>query len=235
MLKKNSLDWLEILEYYISSYPIDTYQPTDVSIVDDYKYEEYFLKLIMIGDQAVGKTSIRGRYLGLDFSSRYLPTIGADLTIAKETLGLKKIRFQIWDLAGQSSYHSFRSMYYNGAKAALVVCDVSNQKSVTNIVNWVNELWKNNGKGPIPFMILGNKIDLRETEVKCVKDQELQKIADGISAMTRTNFQFQIPYLPTSAKTGENITKAFQQIALQALAHRQYLRNYEEKIFKPVL
>ncbi len=225
MVRKTE-DWAEILEYFISSYPLTSYRPVDVSIVQDNSQEEYLMKIILIGDGAVGKTSIRERYLGHGFSSEYLPTLGADFTIARESIRAKKIRFQVWDLAGQPKFKNVRRMYYGGAQAAFIVCDVSNPDSMTHIVKWVSELWKQNGRGPIPFVILGNKIDLRQTEEGYIDDLSLQRVAEGISSVTYSNFRFRISYLPTSAKTGKNITKAFQQIALQVITHRRYLRRY---------
>ena len=220
-------DWLDILEHLITSDPVQSSQPIDVSITQDEKHEEFLMKVILIGDGTVGKTSIRERYLGMGFSGEYLPTLGADFAIAKDEISTKKIRFQIWDLAGQPKFRNIRKMYYGGAKAAFVVCDVSNQESIKNSINWINELWKNNGLGPIPFVILGNKIDLRETGVKCITDQELERIAEGITSWTRANFKFDVTFLPTSAKTGENITKAFKQIAIQVISHRRHLKKYK--------
>lgn len=225
-MDRKTEDWVEILEYFITRYPLTSYRPIDVSIVQDNRQEEYLMKIILIGDGAVGKTSIRERYLGHGFTGEYLPTLGADFTIAREAIRAKKIRFQVWDLAGQPKFKNVRRMYYGGAQAAFVVCDVTNQESVINIVKWVSELWKQNGRGPIPFVILGNKIDLRPTEEDCVDDLSLQRMAEGISSVTFANFRFRISYLPTSAKTGENITKAFQQIALQVITHRRYLRKF---------
>ncbi|MFW9902792.1 MAG: Rab family GTPase [Candidatus Thorarchaeota archaeon] len=180
------------------------------------------LKIILIGDGSVGKTSIRERYLGHGFPVQYLPTLGADFSVKNETICGKKISFQIWDLAGQPVFETIRKMYYRGARGAFIVCDVSNPESVMNIHNWVDELWRNNGNGPIPFVILGNKIDLRHTGENCFSDQTLQGIAKGITT-TRDSLQFDVTYLPTSAYTGENITEAFKRLGMQVASHRMYL------------
>ena len=172
------------------------------------------LKIILIGDESVGKTSIRERYLGQGFPIQYLPTLGADFSVKNETILGQEISFQIWDLAGQPVFETIRKMYYQGARGAFIVCDVSNPESVTNITNWVSELWKQNGRGPIPFVILGNKIDLRQTGEDCFDDLSLQRVAEGISSVTYANFRFRITYLPTSAKTGENIPELIEALEL---------------------
>ena len=184
------------------------------------------LKIILIGDGSVGKTSIRKRYLGDGFPIQYLPTLGADFSVKNETIGREEVSFQIWDLAGQPVFETIRKMYYRGARGAFIVCDVNNAESVMNIHNWVDELWRNNGNGPIPFVILGNKIDLRYNGEYCIPDQTLQGIAGGITTTTGKNLPFNVTYLPTSAKTGENITEAFKRLGMQAASHRIYLSQY---------
>ncbi|MHA2227233.1 MAG: Rab family GTPase [Candidatus Hodarchaeales archaeon] len=183
------------------------------------------LKIILIGDGSVGKTSIRRRYLGHGFQTEYLPTLGADFSVKNDTIGREEISFQIWDLAGQPVFETIRKTYYRGARGAFIVCDVSNPESVMNIHNWMDELWSNNGVGPIPFVILGNKIDLRYTGEYCIPDQTLQGIARGITT-SGERLQFNVTYLPTSAKTGENITEAFKRLGMQVASHRLYLSQY---------
>lgn len=223
-MRRRKKDWLEELDHYISNPNKQPYQPSDV-VLDD-KPQEFVMKVILIGDGAVGKTSIRERYLGHGFSTQYLATIGADFAAKRDTIGAKKIRFQIWDLAGQPRFEVVRTLYYGGAKAAFVVCDVSKPSSVMNINNWVNDLWKNSGQGPVPFVILGNKSDLKELGIKCVSDEDLRNIAAGITSFTRKDFNFEVTYFPTSAKTGLNITKAFRELAIQAIMHREFLREF---------
>ena len=220
-MQKRENDWLEVLDHYISNPNKQSYKQLDV-VLDD-KPQEFVMKVILIGDGAVGKTSIRERYLGHGFSAQYLVTIGADFASKRDTIGSKKVRFQIWDLAGQPRFEVVRTLYYGGAKAAFVVCDVSKPASILNINNWVNELWKNSGQGPVPFVILGNKSDLKELGIKCVSDEDLQNMAAGLTSLTEKDFNFRIIYLPTSAKTGLNITKAFRELAIQALMHREFL------------
>ena len=223
-MQREKRDWLEVLNHITSEPEEKSYQSIDV-VLDD-EPQDFAMKVVLIGDGAVGKTAIRERYLGKGFSGRYLATIGADFTSKEDTFGAKNVKFQIWDLAGQPSFSIVRKIYYTGAKAAFVVCDVSEHESVMNINSWINELWKNNGRGPIPFLILGNKIDLRAEGIDCITDQELETIAKRLTTLTWRNFHFSVSYLPTSAKTGENITEAFKKLAVQVISQRRNKVKY---------
>ncbi|MCK5409392.1 MAG: GTP-binding protein, partial [Candidatus Heimdallarchaeota archaeon] len=86
-------------------------------------------KIILAGDGAVGKTSIRERYMGKGFQESYLKTIGADFATKKIEKNEEQITFQIWDLAGQESYQSVRKSFYKGAIAAIMVFDCQDPKS----------------------------------------------------------------------------------------------------------
>ena len=111
------------------------------------------LKLVLLGDGRVGKTSIRKKYLGLGFPTEYLETLGADFSIKstkfKPTKSSKEIdlRYQIWDIAGQPRFNQIRKSFYMGAQAGLILYDVSERKSLASLTNWLEELFNSNGKG----------------------------------------------------------------------------------------
>ena len=105
--------------------------------------EHYTLKIILIGDGAVGKTSMRRRYLGEGFKTDYQMTIGADLAAKFSPIiysGGKQIKYLIWDLAGQPRFSNVRKAYYMAAVGALVVFDATRQDSFTNIVDVIGYL-----------------------------------------------------------------------------------------------
>lgn len=176
--------------------------------------ERFTIKIILIGDGAVGKTSIRRRYLGEGFKSDYQMTIGADLVVKDSSIiysGGKQIKFLLWDLAGQPRFENVRKTYYMAAVGAIVVFDATRQESFINIVKWMNELWRNNGKGPIPLVVLANKIDLCSEEgVTCVTENKAMVFVKRLSQISEKFRGFKIHYLPTSAKTGQNIDYAFE-------------------------
>ena len=180
------------------------------------------LKLVLLGDGRVGKTSIRKKYLGLGFPTEYLETLGADFSIKstkfKPTKSSKEIdlRYQIWDIAGQPRFNQIRKSFYMGAQAGLILYDVSERKSLASLTNWLEELFNSNGKGKnIPIVVIANKIDLRK-EIECITTNE------GESAVKKLQEKFNVKdtvkFLETSAKTGENVDLAFTKITSMFLA-----------------
>ena len=173
---------------------------------------EVRLKIVFLGDGGVGKTSIARRYLGESFRTDYRATIGADFYVRKDTytfqgLGTFKFHWQIFDLAGQPTFKQVRPIYYQRAKAAIMVFDVSRPETFYSIPNWLKEFWTHAG-GAYPFILVGNKIDLR-SQMACLSPEYGQRYAQTLSR----SLGFPIPYVETSAKTGENINKAFETLA----------------------
>lgn len=181
--------------------------------------EHYLLKMVLCGDGFVGKTTLRRRYLGEGFEKSYLETIGADFAVRNIQIDNKSVKFQIWDLAGQPRYATVRPWYYKSALAGMIVFDVTLPDSFKNLPDWINELWNNNGSGKIPFIIIANKIDLRgggnEISTK-MAEEYVKKMNDELKSTG-----FEITYIETSAKTGENVDAAFTSLA------RQYFRYLE--------
>ena len=173
------------------------------------------MKVCLLGDGAVGKTALRERYLGKQFSSGYVMTIGADFAVKKTRItteeGDKDVKFQIWDLAGQPRFNSVRELYYKGSHGGLLVFDITRRDSFTNLDSWLNELFKNSGRGAMPVAVLGNKVDLRDEADDCVTETEALEFAENLKNSLKINCE--IPYLETSAKTGENVDKSFEILA----------------------
>ena len=175
--------------------------------------EHHTLKVILIGDGAVGKTSIRRQYLGEGFKVDYQMTIGADLAAKASDIvyaGGKQIKYLIWDLAGQPRFENVRKIYYMSAVGALVVFDMTRPESFQNIVKWMNELWRNNGRGPVPLIVLGNKTDLCSVGMPCVSESKARAFVSRLSQVSERYRGFKIHFLQTSAKTGKNIDTAFE-------------------------
>lgn len=168
-------------------------------------------KVVLAGDGAVGKTSIREQYMGKGFSSDYLKTIGADFASKKITSGENQITYQIWDLAGQESYQAVRGTFYKGATAGLMVFDCQDPKTMTNLKNWIDEAIKGSDNGILVYFIIANKIDLVE-ERKVSRDMALE-FCNRLGTETGIRFY----YCETSAKTGQNIQETFEFLSFKLL------------------
>ncbi|MHA2295479.1 MAG: GTP-binding protein [Candidatus Hodarchaeales archaeon] len=171
----------------------------------------FLMKIVLAGDGAVGKTALRERYLGKGFQAKYLMTIGADFALKESKIDGRDLKFQIWDLAGQQRFSAVRSVYYLGCLGALLLFDVTRPDTFENIQSWVDEIWKNNGKGSIPIVLLGNKVDLRDQFPNHVTDEQAMTYAERLSEKTRSE-GFEVNYLPTSAKTGLNVPDSFDAL-----------------------
>ena len=145
------------------------------------------LKVTLIGDGAVGKTSLRNRYMGRGFRQDHLMTIGADFaTVEKEIIYNERTYnciFQIWDIAGQKRFSDMRARFFHGSMAAIAVFDITRPDSFQNIRVWIEEIWKNNGKGAIPIVLVGNKSDLRDR--KSVSSKIAEDYAKALSEKTQ--------------------------------------------------
>ncbi|GHJ87694.1 hypothetical protein NliqN6_4096 [Naganishia liquefaciens] len=129
------------------------------------------VKLVLLGEAAVGKSSLVLRFVSNDFNENNSPTIGAAFLTQKCRLEDKVIKFEIWDTAGQERFHSLAPMYYRNAAAAVVVYDITKASSLEKAKAWVNELQRQANPN-IVIALVGNKLDL---------------ITDGLSNSTVTS------------------------------------------------
>lgn len=163
-------------------------------------------KIVIIGEPAVGKTALRRRFMGQGFDFNYMVTIGADFAIYRHS---DKEIFQIWDLAGQDSFSLVREGYYKGAHGAIIVFDISRPDTFEKVADWIDEVQKNLKGQLIPFVLVGNKADLRESVGKwAVTEDEGKQYADQLSEWSG----FDVPYIESSALTGLNVTNVFTDL-----------------------
>lgn len=198
---------------------------SDDEFLTNEESRDYNFKIILAGDGAVGKTSLRQSYLGESFSGYYQQTIGADFAVYEDDIGSNRVKFVIWDLAGQPRFQEVRKMLYRGCEGALILFDVTNHSSFKNIKHWINELWLNNNKGPIPFIIVANKNDLRESGIPSVTESIIKDYSNKIGNVTLKKYLFKVRSISTSARTGENVKEAFKCLAIQIIAHKRYLER----------
>ncbi|MDI6888037.1 MAG: tetratricopeptide repeat protein [Candidatus Thermoplasmatota archaeon] len=155
-------------------------------------------KICVLGDSMVGKTSLIRRYVYGMFVDKYLPTIGAKVTKKVISAFGVELTLNIWDITGLEDFKTIHPTYYLGANGALVVCDALRPETLERLSNWVHSLFKVTGR--IPILILANKIDLAR---RFYQEDFIKRLAS----------EFSTKYLLTSAKTGENVERAFLTIA----------------------
>ncbi|KAJ7487391.1 GTP-binding protein ypt5 [Mycena galericulata] len=117
------------------------------------------VKLVLLGEAAVGKSSVVLRFVSNEFQANKEPTIGAAFLTQKCRLEDRVLRYEIWDTAGQERFHSLAPMYYRNAQAAVVVYDVTKATSLEKAKSWVKELQRQANPN-IVIALAGNKVDL---------------------------------------------------------------------------
>ncbi|PPD92223.1 hypothetical protein GOBAR_DD10848 [Gossypium barbadense] len=179
------------------------------------------LKVIILGDSGVGKTSLMNQYVNRKFSNQYKATIGADFLTKEVQFDDRLFTLQIWDTAGQERFQSLGVAFYRGADCCVLVHDVNVMKSFDNLNNWREEfLIQASPSDPenFPFVVLGNKVDVDGGNSRVVSEKKAKAWCAS---------KGNIPYFETSAKEGFNVDAAFECIA------RNALKNEPEEEIKP--
>ncbi|KAK1803091.1 hypothetical protein P4O66_021621 [Electrophorus voltai] len=163
---------------------------------------DYLFKLLLIGDSGVGKSCLLLRFADDMYTESYISTIGVDFKIRTIDLDGKTIKLQIWDTAGQERFRTITSSYYRGAHGIIVVYDVTDQETFTNVKQWLQEIDRYASKN-VNKLLVGNKSDL--TNKKVVNNKTAQDFADSLD----------IPFLEASAKNSINVEQAFMTMAAE--------------------
>jgi Ras-related protein Rab-7A len=167
--------------------------------------KKVLLKVIILGDSGVGKTSLMNQYISKKFNSQYKATIGADFLTKEIQIDSKTITMQIWDTAGQERFQSLGVAFYRGADCCCLVYDVNNIKSFDNLDSWRDEfLLQSSPKNPdgFPFIVIGNKTDVDTGKREVTKKRAVEWCRERM-----------IPYFEASAKMGLNVEEAFEEVA----------------------
>ena len=158
-------------------------------------------KVLLLGYSTVGKTCFLLRYCDKTFQEAHLSTIGLDYRLKTMTLeNGKNIKLQIWDTAGQDRFRAITKNYYKGANGIILIYDVTNLQSYENVKNWIAQI-KEEANQNVLIYLAGNKIDVSE-DLRVVKTEDGKKIAD----------EFKLPFYETSAKSGINVNKIFEEL-----------------------
>jgi small GTP-binding protein len=159
---------------------------------------KYIKKVSLLGEGAVGKTSLVRRYVLDVFSDDYLQTFGAKVT--KKVMDVEDIELtmMIWDILGQKSQKSLHATYYSGSNGVLVVFDLTRKETLLTLPEWADDFRKTAGN--VPIIMIANKMDL-------VNDTSIDLIKNVEKAIDATNLVY------TSAKTGEGVQEAFELLS----------------------
>ncbi|MHA1409765.1 MAG: Rab family GTPase [Candidatus Odinarchaeia archaeon] len=133
---------------------------------------KYIFKIIIVGDEAVGKTCLIKRYTDNIFPTAADQTIGIDFAIKQLTVNESPIKLQLWDFGGQEHYRYFQHTFCDGANGAIISFDLSNPLSFRNIPYWL-EFLENNLTEKVPIIIVGNKSDIKDTKVNWNKKMSI--------------------------------------------------------------
>ncbi|RUP44846.1 ras family-domain-containing protein [Jimgerdemannia flammicorona] len=178
--------------------------------------KKVLLKVIILGNSSVSKTSLINQYVNKKFSNQYKATIGADFLMKEVMVNDRLVMIQIWDTAGQEYFQSLGVAFYHGTDYCVLIYDVNNAKSFKTLDSWRDEfLIQANPCDPenFPFVVLGNKIDLEEGK----------RMLKG-----------SIPYFKTSAKEAINVEMAFQTIAKNTLQQETDIELYSDFSDPPI-
>lgn len=171
----------------------------------DQEYD-YLFKVLLIGDSAVGKTSVLLRYVDDTFNPEFQTTIGVDFKISTFQLNGKVIKLQLWDTAGQDRFKNIVASYYRGAHGIILAFDITNATSFQNITRWYDES-QNYLQKSVPKLLLGNKADLNSQ--RAVKTEDAKELADRLG----------VTYIETSAKNSQNVKLAFETLSRNILSN----------------
>ncbi|CAD8067031.1 unnamed protein product [Paramecium primaurelia] len=161
---------------------------------------DYLFKILLIGNSAVGKSSLLLRFADNVFNESFLPTIGVDFKIRTFDLNGKTVKLQIWDTAGQERFKTITNSYYKGAHGIILVYDVTDKQSFKDVENWLAEVEKYANENVVRVLV-GNKVDLESKRE--VTQEEGKELADSLN----------IRFIETSAKNSSNVEKAFITLA----------------------
>ncbi|MHA1144932.1 MAG: Rab family GTPase [Candidatus Helarchaeota archaeon] len=191
----------ELREAEISFKKTDEFPETE----EDEDIKKYTFKIIVVGDVAVGKTSIILRFTDNAFRKTYLPTMGVNISEKVIRRNGTNAKLTLWDLAGQTKFQIMRKHFYQGADGKLLVFDLTRPKSFKSMVDWHKDIKKHCDQVVLGLLV-GNKSDLEDE--RRISNEEIFKLSSRLD----------LEYVETSALTGENIDKAFYALSEKLIA-----------------
>ena len=183
----------------------------------------YQFKIILVGDSAVGKTSLVNRFMGSEFQDNISCTINADFKLKSISLDASTgVDLTVWDTCGQEKYRSMTRQYFKDAQGVILVFDVNNENSFKGLSLWLNEIKNNCNNNNVSIVLVANKIDLNE---RVISKEEGNEFAEKNGLL----------YVETSSKDGININTPFENLSsniIQKIKEKQ--TGYNEQNLKKI-
>ena len=158
----------------------------------------YRFKIVVVGDYAVGKTTLIINFTEKTFRGMYVPTVGVQFTKKTAKLNGNDVELTIWDIAGQEKFAKVRKTFYENAAGFIIVYDLTRKSTLENIKNWYTDVVENTGE--IPCVLIGNKNDLKDKRE--VNEDSVNEIIKKSDMEVELSFE-------TSAKTGIKVENGF--------------------------
>ena len=153
------------------------------------------IKIMLLGDQAVGKSSLMMRYTTDTFSLNTMGTAGIDLKKKTVKIDSEDVKIMIYDTAGHDRFRQITKVHYKGSRGVMLIYDVSDKKSYESVSTWMNHI-KENAEDGVEITMVGNKIDIEDRQVNTDEGKNLA-------------IKYAVPFVETSAMNGEGVEKAF--------------------------
>ena len=157
------------------------------------------IKLIILGNQYVGKTTLLKRLIHNTFRDFYMATIGVDYDRIEYKYKDNEHEIILWDTSGQDKFNFLLNSYFSSVNGALIMCDVNNEESFIQAKKWIEELRIRKDNDNIPILFIANKIDYK---MRCVLSSDIEKVGR----------EFNVKTIEISLKTAENIEHIFPNI-----------------------
>ena len=170
-------------------------------------------KLIIIGDQGVGKSCLAIKASRNYFEDFYSPTVGFEFLSFNVKVEDKIVKLQIWDTCGQEVYRSLISSFFRSASLAIIVYSIDSEESFNNIEKWLNDI-KTQSNPDIKIFLVGNKADLEDK--RKISHEEGEKLSND------HKFSY---FMETSAKTGFNVQNVFIEAAKKLYLQHEEIKN----------
>ena len=174
---------------------------------------DYLFKLVFFGERDVGKTSLVGRYANASFEGDYLETIGTDIRVKMMQIEDDVlVKLVVWDISGQDDFAQLRRAYYQDTSGAFFVFDTTRPETIERVDEWIDALFS--VTGPIPLVLIENKIDLETA----ISKRNIKALVD----------KYKVDLIRTSAKEDDtNVEEAFTKMTREMLKHAR-LKSYEK-------